>query len=471
MNRGKSRASLIRAFGLPGDGLHAAMGTLVSLFALAIFSITTPAIGAYHNWNLVIDSQTLPYPDGFLPDVEFWKSVFAHYSTQQTLIHDSDDLGIIYEVLDTSRTPSETERTRLVRTRIRHYQHILKSLASKPSPQWTREERRVARLFDGLEPTRFQQAIYSVRAQRGMWENFREGLIRAGCWQQVMVEIFRQYGVPEQIAALPHVESSFNPEAHSHAGAVGIWQFTGTTGQRYLRIGYDIDERKDVLIATHAAARHLKDNYDTLGSWPLAIIAYNHGAGGMSRAIEQLGTRDVETIIRHYKGRSFQFASRNFYIEFLAALEIAVNPELYFGPLPYRQPIKQTSFILPQYVNSRALGRALKVSPSELAVLNPGLGPSFWGGRRAIPKGYAVKIPAGSVPDLWEAFAEIPQNARWDQPPRPPTYQVKNGDTLSSISNRFKISLSDLKSANGLRSDRIYVGQTLYLPDDASPRR
>jgi membrane-bound lytic murein transglycosylase D len=381
------------------------------------------------------------------------------------LIHDAHDLGIIYEVLDTSRSPSEQDRSRLVRTRIRHYQHILKSLASKPSSRWTREERRVARLFPDLDAARLRKAAYAVRAQRGMWENFRKGLIRAGRWQQVMIDIFRYYGVPEQIAVLPHVESSFNPEAHSHAGAVGVWQFTRSTGRRYLRIGYDIDERRDVLAATHAAARHLRDNYEKLGSWPLAIIAYNHGAGGLSRAVEKLGTRDVGTIMRRYSSRTFQFASRNFYIEFLAAFEIAANPEIYFGPLPYEQPLNQSYFVLPQYVTSTALVRAFKVSPSELAVLNPGLGRSYWGGRRAIPKGYVVKLPAGSVPDLWEAFSAIPAAARWDKAPTPPTYRVKNGDTLSAISSRFGIALRDLKSANGLRSDRIYAGQTLYLPD------
>lgn len=434
-----------------------------ALWALAL--LVQPQSSAGRDWQFEPDPQNLPSPDGLRSDIDFWKSVFADYSRDQTLIHDSENLQVIYEILDTSHTCSESERSRLVRSVIRHYQKILKSLAVKEPSQRTRREARVAQLFDGVPNVRFSQSAYQVRGQRGLREEFREGLIRSGRWQGAMIEIFESYGVPPQITVLPHVESSFNPEAHSHAGAVGIWQFTRSTGKLYLRIGYDLDERRDVLASTHAAARHIRDNYDRLGSWPLAITAYNHGAGGLERAIEQMGTTDVETILRDYTSRTFKFASRNFYVEFLAALELASDPEAYFGYLHYEQPPRITVLILPEYISLEALSRALRVSPSELSVLNPALGRTFWSGNRALPMGYALKIPSDTVPDPWMALSTVPADQRWDKAPRPPVYRVQRGDTLGAISRKFGVAVRDLKAMNNLSGDRIYAGQELYLPD------
>ncbi len=109
-----------------------------------------------------------------------------------------------------------------------------------------------------------------------------------------------------------------------------MWQFMRSTGRRFLRIDAVVDERLDPYRSTEAAARFLEQNYIILGSWPLALTAYNHGPGGMKRAQEQLGTSDIATIVRKYNSRSFGFASRNFYLAFLAALEIDQNPEKFF---------------------------------------------------------------------------------------------------------------------------------------------
>ena len=122
---------------------------------------------------------------------------------------------------------------------------------------------------------------------------------------------------------MPHVESSFDPYAYSKVGAAGLWQFMRSTGRRFLRIDAAVDERLDPYRATEAAAQLLSYNYRLLGSWPLAITAYNHGAEGMRRAREQLGTDDIVRIVRDYHSPTFGFASRNFYVSFLAALTVS----------------------------------------------------------------------------------------------------------------------------------------------------
>jgi membrane-bound lytic murein transglycosylase D len=135
--------------------------------------------------------------------------------------------------------------------------------------------------------------------------------------------------VPVDLVALPIVESGFRVVAQSSVGAAGIWQFTHGTGRRYMRIDHVLDERRDPLAATEAAARYLRGNYEMLGSWPLAITGYNHGEAGVATAVSQLGTTDLGVIVENYRGRAFGFASRNFYSEFLAARDVLRNAEKY----------------------------------------------------------------------------------------------------------------------------------------------
>jgi len=144
-----------------------------------------------------------------------------------------------------------------------------------------------------------------------------------------MLPILRQHKVPEELVALPLIESSFDNRARSHAKAAGLWQFLRSTARRFgLSVRGKQDERYDPVRSTAAAARMLKHHHEELGSWPLAITAYNHGLGGIKRAVQTLGTQDIGRIVAEYQGRRFGFASRNFYAEFLAAMELM---ELHFA--------------------------------------------------------------------------------------------------------------------------------------------
>ena len=158
-------------------------------------------------------------------------------------------------------------------------------------------------------------------------------MIRAAAWETHIARVLKQHGVPEEIAALPHVESSFNPFAYSKVGAAGLWQFMPSTAKRFMRVDGIVDERLDPYSATEAAANLMLYNYRLLGTWPLAVTAYNHGPGGLRRAQDELGTSDIAVIVKRYQGATFGFASRNFYVAFLAALEVDRNAEKYFGPI------------------------------------------------------------------------------------------------------------------------------------------
>ena len=173
-------------------------------------------------------------------------------------------------------------------------------------------------------------AIEDIRFQLGQADRFRSGLIRSGAWETHIAETLANLGLPAELAVLPHVESSFNPRAYSKVGAAGLWQFMRSTGRRYMRIDAAVDDRLDPFRSTEAAAQLLAYNYRVLGSWPLALTAYNHGTAGVRHAKETLATDDIVRIVRSYTSRTFGFASRNFYVSFLAALEIDRNPRAVF---------------------------------------------------------------------------------------------------------------------------------------------
>jgi membrane-bound lytic murein transglycosylase D len=415
----------------------------------------------------------LAVPPELQPDVQFWIRVYSEISTNEGFIHDQHNLAVIYETVRFGPELAPKERQAKVDEVRERYQLILEHLASGAAPQ-DADEQRVVQLWgaDG-NPARFEQARVDVRFQLGQSDRFRAGLQRSGAWETKIAETLANLGLPAELAALPHVESSFDPQARSKAGAYGLWQFMGSTGRRFLRIDRVVDERLDPFRATEAAAQLLAYNYRVLGTWPLAITAYNHGAEGMRRAREQMGTDDIVRIVRNYQSPTFGFASRNFYCSFLAALTIDQNPEKYFGPIERSPEQNFQELPLTAPTSVAALGKLAHVDTDTLKALNPALRPPVWSGQVPLPRGYRVRLPVAVTTPKAEQLAAVAQ----PNPPAPPAasvaaegtqYVVGRGDTLSSISARTKLSAAQLMRLNGLHDrDHIYEGQRLQLVAEA----
>jgi hypothetical protein len=170
-----------------------------------------------------------------------------------------------------------------------------------------------------------------------------------------------------------------------------------STGRRFMRVDALIDERRDPIESTRAAARFLRENYEKLGAWPLALAAYNHGPAGIARAVREVGSTDIVRIIDEYRGPAFKFASQNFYPEFLAALDVERNHKKHFGELTLMQPLPTHAVHLTHPIAIRSAAAYAGVDRDVLADLNPSLSAMVEDGRRAIPAGYRLRIPAGSM--------------------------------------------------------------------------
>jgi membrane-bound lytic murein transglycosylase D len=400
------------------------------------------------------------------PDIQFWVRVYTEVTTNGGFVHDDRKLGIVYEVMRFPENLARAERQRQVQEAKEKYSAILRRLANGSSAT-SPEEKRVRALWpESISARALNEAAERVRFQLGQADRFREGLIRAGAYEAHIAETLANMGLPAELSALPHVESSFDPDAFSKAGAAGLWQFMRSTGRRFMRIDSTVDERMDPYRSTVAAAQLLQFNYDLLGTWPLALTAYNHGAAGMRRAKEKQGTDDIVTIIRTHQSRTFGFASRNYYVAFLAALEIDRHPEKYFGALTRRAEVKTQSFGLPAYVPVNALERTFGVDRQTLRALNPSLTAAVWSGDRYVPRGFLLRLPeASAAADRRVLLASLAPSERFDAQKVDRTYRVRGGDTLSRIASANGTTVAALMRLNDLRSaNQVRLGRVLQLP-------
>jgi membrane-bound lytic murein transglycosylase D len=434
------------------------MKPIFPIFALILVLASPP---------LAADIQDFPRPAELEPDINFWVTVFTDYTSDEGVLHDNRNLAVVYERLDIKASVSRRERNRKAEARRKHYKAILATLAGGKRKRLTAEEKRVLELWPAdVTNATLRDARNRIRFQQGLSDRFRAGLKRAGRYRAHVHNVFAKLGVPVELAALPHVESSYDPDARSHVGASGIWQFTRSTSRRFLQVDHVLDERNDPYIATEAAGRLLAYNYSITGNWPMAITAYNHGLAGVRRAMRQFGDTAYVRILREYRGRTFGFASRNFYVAFLAAMQVDQNPEKYFPGIVPDRPIDYVAAELPAYISADSVAKALSVGRKELARHNPALQSTIWQGSKHLPKGYEVRVPRNDLNGpISTLIAAVPADEQFEKQLPDLFHTVARGDTLSEIAEDYRTRVSTLVALNNLGSrHRIRVGQRIRLP-------
>ncbi|MDO8644158.1 MAG: transglycosylase SLT domain-containing protein [bacterium] len=397
--------------------------------------------------GLLLPEFGMDVPPSLLPAVRFWKKIYADYDRNQVILHDQQDLDIVYAVLDFS--PIENS--------------LVLTEGEKKAIRDGRVNEEIEKIQTHLKEKGALEIAQNVRAQTGQKDRFMQGIIDSGLYLSEIERIFQEEGLPEELTRLVFVESMFQFKAHSRVGAAGLWQIMPGTGKKYLQISRLIDERYDPILSSRTAAKILKGNYNLLGSWPLAINAYNVGAGRMRNAVEKLGTAEIDAIIQDYDHPSYSFASRNFYPEYLAARYVFDNYQTLFGDLPVKPPLNFTLATLPQRLTLHEVAAILRITPNELQELNPSLSPSLIRQNNSFPAGTSFRVPAGTgfyssnlVEQAEKGSLSTVAASQW--------HLVSVGETLWSISKQYSVDVEALIAFNQLATKQIQRGDRLRIP-------
>jgi membrane-bound lytic murein transglycosylase D len=428
------------------------------------------------------DEALFPHLPILKPNIGFWTKVFGEYSEFQSVIHTADHPDRAFAVLDFRQEAAIMDLARVralqsaaEKTEKAKFEKLLRKVHEKRNDfsKLNDEERRVYDLFAGTTgANRFKVFASEVRSQRGLKERTARALETSGKYLPQMEAVFAREGLPTRLTRLPLVESSFNEEAYSKVGAAGIWQFMPSSARIYMRLNEVVDDRADPWFSTEAAAQHLKDDYEVLGSWPLAVTAYNHGRGGLWRGLQKVGGNGLEDLIERYEHKNFGFASRNFYAEFLAASEVERNHQKHFGevkrkPLVVFDQVQTSDYYIPYQTLLKLSG----TDEDTFRRLNPAYRPDVIEGKLYVPPGHTLRLPQGQSHTFRTALASLSPTDRYEQQKRYYTqYKVKKGDTLARIAKSQGVTLAALKSANPKIGKKLKRGTIVRIPPhDATP--
>jgi membrane-bound lytic murein transglycosylase D len=292
-------------------------------------------------------------------------------------------------------------------------------------------------------------------------EVFQRWLDRSARYIPVMKDIFREKNLPEDLVYVAMIESGFNPYAVSWAKAVGPWQFMPATGKLYgLRIDWWVDERKDPIKSTQAAAEHLKDLHNLFGSWPLALASYNAGAGKVQRAVLRTRSEDFWDL---KASRYIRKETKNYVPKYMAATIIAKNPEAYGFTVSSFDPFKYDETVIEDSTDLRLIAKCANCTYEEIKELNPEL-------RRWItpPQAdrYTLRLPSGRKETFLANYAAIPpeQKIKWER------HEVKRGETLAALAKEYNTSPEAICDINGLKKKRITPGKHILIPRDINAK-
>jgi len=276
-----------------------------------------------------------------------------------------------------------------------------------------------------------------INYYRGRGQKTMEiGLYRSGMFMLMARRIFKEEGIPENVAWLGQVESAWKPSAMSHMAASGLWQFIPGTGARYgLRRTAHVDERNSFDEATRASARYLKFLYNRYGNWELAIAGYNCGEGNVDKAIRRAGVSNFWAAYAYLPKET-----RNYVPNILATILIANNPNQYgFGHIRPSAPLRYDRIRVPASTSLNLLAQASDSSVQYLRYLNPHLRSN-----QTPPEPYVINVPAGKANEVVALFRRIPASKINNTN----LANSSSGETWQNISNRTGVTVGDLMAAN-----------------------
>lgn len=350
-------------------------------------------------------------PKGLEKNVQFWTDIYTKYSTSQGLVHDSEYVDVIYEVVDFShveKDPSmsgsakEKMKKKLVNEAKDRASESLRRLQEKPDLNTlSRVDRRLWEAMKDIDsPNKFAEANDKnrLRFQLGQSDRMKEAIFFSGRYLEEFEQIFKEEGLPIELTRLVFVESSFNILARSKVGASGLWQIMPSVARPKKMMSAFVDRRNDPWDATRLAAQVLAGNFRMLGEWPLAITGYNHGPNGVRRLVNKYQTKDISELVQNVRSkRSFGFASRNFYASFLAALNVEKNAKSHFADIRWSEKLNSIPHRTTGSLPYRKLAEIFNLDYKQLEIYNPHLTSKVKSSGGVIPTGTKIYIPVDKV--------------------------------------------------------------------------
>jgi membrane-bound lytic murein transglycosylase D len=284
-------------------------------------------------------------------------------------------------------------------------------------------------------------------------DRIQNSLSRGTRYLPMIRQVFAEEGIPQDLAYLPIIESGFRNEVRSWAKAVGMWQFIRSTGKIYgLQQDSWIDERRDPVKATRAAARYLKHLYELTDDWYLALAGYNAGPGTVNRAVQ--GT-DSRNFWDHARSRYLWNDTKNYVPQLCAAILVGKHPERFALEVAQLEPYTYEIVEVSKSISLNTLSIRAGLDPEVLKDLNPELVR-----RTTPPRKYPLKVPVGSTADIAAVLDAIPAAERMEFR----SYRIAKGDTLSKVAAKYNTTPEDLLDINGMAPSQFRAGRVINVP-------
>lgn len=435
-------------------------------------------------------------PKNLSKAVNFWVKVYTEYQSHQGILHDVDNLNVVYEKVDFEFIDKNSELTDHQKAKAREHlvegrkkqliQSLKKIAAGTPESEWSDAEKALSALWEkegGRDAIKEAADAGRLRFQLGQSDRIKEAIFLSGRYLPMMERVFKEEGVPTQLTRLVFVESSFNIFAKSKVGASGLWQIMPSAARGRLRINRVVDLRNHPEEATKLAAKMLKFNYQMLGAWPLAVTGYNHGPYGVKRLVERNQTSDIGELIETGEGRRFGFASRNFFASFLAVLEVESKAGEFFPGIHRAAPLETEELKLSKRIYFRDLVKIFEGDRTRTQLFNPHFQTPVYQDKLPLDKKSLAMIPVGKKEEAEKLLSSmedrepvLAQEAKRRSAGKirglasikgkkdTTVYRVNKGDTLYQISRQFGVSIQSILSSNDLKGPkRIRPGQVLII--------
>lgn len=321
------------------------------------------------------DEKTFSVPEALKEDVDFWVKIYTKYSTQQGIFHVVGDKTQVLGEIDLSQV----------------YVHAGWSAIRKE-----KEADLIVRIQKRMLAKKYNiEDVRSIRLQMGLRDRMADAIKLSGYYLPMMEKLFADQKIPKELTRVVFVESSFNILAQSKAGASGLWQVMPAVAKKFKYISKAQDLRNHPMYATKLAAIILKQNYQILKSWPLAVTAYNHGVGSLGKLVRKYQSNDIGYLIENVSAKkSFGFASRNFYATYLAALHVESNANLYFPEPVFKfSELQVRNLKLSKSLPYEDLLAAFDGDRVKLKLYNPHLKNKFLKPGKVLPEGIIATVP------------------------------------------------------------------------------